>query len=280
MLRLWRAVCFLLCAIGASALILFVIVISISYWHTLLLRLLGRSWNSVVDSLGTRTLGYVVAEIILLTGVFFAAFMVLVYQSGEDERGRAIKKSLIAAVAAAVATICMWAATFGWSAAKTIYNDYQRLTLLNSRMREENARLSCENQRIKSSLPSPQKVVVRQAEKLVPVSVAESPRIMSFPVSRAQRLGMSEIEYLLTTNVIRTPVELVVACDFPIADTSAVPLTPTGGSVSVASNKRISPTQIKVSMKSPAWSPTMPLWITIFFAGPVDRMPSCSFSSP
>ena len=267
----------MLCVIGVSALMLLVIVISIPYWHSLLLRLLSRSWDSVVDSLRTRAIGYAVAEIIFPVIVFFAAF---IRQSGIEERVGAAKRSLSAAIAAALATIFVWASTFGWSVAKTTYNSYRHLTLENSRMREENERLSNEIVRIKTGPPPSERAVVRHLEELAPGSVTESPRITALPVLSSQRPGVRELEYLLTTNVARTPVELVLACDFPIADTLAVALTPTSRSVSVASNNRLSPKRFMISMPSFAWSPTVPIWVTIFFERPVNGVPSCSFSSP
>jgi nitrate reductase NapE component len=119
---------------------------------------------------------------------------------------------------------------------------------------------------------------LRQQLNTLLVQQKEVPTIKTFPVSHDMRPGVPRMEYILVTNVVRTPVTITSTCDIPIADGSLFPMTETGGSMSVVDHRRISATQFRFSVESPAWSPSGPLWITVFFNPPVKAMPSCSFS--
>jgi hypothetical protein len=119
-----KAVSILLWGVAASFAILATIIYSVSYWHPSLVRLLVQSWQNLIDSLGTKTLGYLVAEIFLPVIVFLVTFAVVVYQSGREERARAIKTSLIAAAAVTAATVCFWSAMFGFSLVRTVYGKH------------------------------------------------------------------------------------------------------------------------------------------------------------
>lgn len=103
-------------------------------------------------------------------------------------------------------------------------------------------------------------------------------QVRSFPItSRGQRPGFPVMEYVLTTNITWTPIDLTANCDFPIADTNSTLMTESGGSTMIIDNRRISARQREIIISSPTWSPPTPLWVTVFFEGTVNRMPSCTF---
>ena len=103
--------------------------------------------------------------------------------------------------------------------------------------------------------------------------------IRSFQIaSRGQRPGFPIMEYILTTNSPYSPVNIIETCDFAIADTAFTLMTTNGGSASFEDQKKLSATSREIIITSPAWSPPSPLWISIFFERPVNKMPVCSFS--
>jgi hypothetical protein len=106
----------------------------------------------------------------------------------------------------------------------------------------------------------------------------ETPIIRAFPISHDSS-GRPRMEYVLTTNVVRTPVDLIASCDLAIAEADLVPLTSTGTGTLSMSKNNLSVTEYKFSFGSPAWSPSGPIFVTIFFVPPVNRMPSCSFTT-
>lgn len=105
----------------------------------------------------------------------------------------------------------------------------------------------------------------------------EVPTIRSFMVS-PEVSKKPRMYYLLTTNVVRDPVDLIATCDTPISSGSLIPLTTNGSSAFSANDYSLSATQYKFSLLSPAWSPSGPLWVTMFFIPPVNRMPKCTFT--
>lgn len=111
------------------------------------------------------------------------------------------------------------------------------------------------------------------------VQQKEVPTIRTFSISRDSRPGIPRMEYVLATNVVRTPVSILATCDIPISDASISPMTETGSSAILMSQKQVSSTKFKFSIENPAWSPASPFWTTIFFRPPVNAMPSCHFTS-
>jgi len=108
----------------------------------------------------------------------------------------------------------------------------------------------------------------------------EVPIIKAFPVFHisSEHNDAPRVEYVLITNIQRSPVDLIAKCDAPIADGSLYPLTATGGSVSSLGKKRLSAEKLQFSLRSPAWSPSAPVWITMFFVSPINREPHCEFA--
>ncbi len=105
----------------------------------------------------------------------------------------------------------------------------------------------------------------------------EIPTMHTFMVARDGKTG-PRMEYLLTTNVVGSPVDLKVSCDFNIASVALYPLTTGRGPVFSGSNDRLSEKGYKLYLESPAWSADTPLFVTVFFVPPVDSMPTCKFT--
>ena len=112
-------------AFGSATLILTIIVLRRRIWRTPLFHLLFKAWQSLVSSISTNTLGFVM-EIALSVIVFVTTLFVVLLRTEKGERSRALRTSLIAAAATAVVTLCFWSAMFGWNVIKTVYDDHQK----------------------------------------------------------------------------------------------------------------------------------------------------------
>jgi hypothetical protein len=106
----------------------------------------------------------------------------------------------------------------------------------------------------------------------------EVPTTRVFPGTREAGNG-PRMEYLLTTNVVRSPVDLTATCTFPIERAALRPMTVDGTANFSWKPTRVTANAYELSLGNPAWSPSGPLWITIFFVPPVESMPSCSFDA-
>lgn len=84
------------------------------------------------------------------------------------------------------------------------------------------------------------------------------------------------LDFVLTTEKLRTPVDLLFTCDFPIGDGDLTVLTRDGTGAAMLGKGNESSNQFRFRLGSPAWTPASPLRATIYFAGKPDRMPSCS----
>jgi hypothetical protein len=106
----------------------------------------------------------------------------------------------------------------------------------------------------------------------------EVPTVRTFNGIREAGNG-PRMEFLLTTNVVRSPVDLTATCTFPIDRVALRPMTLDGTVNFSWKPTRITANAYELSLGNPAWSPSGPLWITIFFVPPVGSMPSCSFDA-
>lgn len=178
-----------------------------------------------------------------------------------------------------ITVLCAWLLLFAVSVGKSVYADHQSLIQRIQGLALQNTQLRSAN----SGLVDP-----RSRDARIKGLVAEigeykrqqSPAIHVFVVpGGGSRPGAPLMQYLLTTGTIRTPVNLLVSCDFPISDAFEAPLVEGGGFSFSSSKRRVSANQFAFNILLPAWSPTSPLWVTIYFEKPVDRMPSCKFAA-
>lgn len=152
------------------------------------------------------------------------------------------------------------------------------LTSMLTTLKIEHAVMDGVNQTLQKQNRDQQTTIDRCLAQAVNLLTPAQPQIKSFPITTGSRPGVPKMEYVLTTNIQRTPVDLVASCDFPIADLVFNILTESGGSAAVASQRRISARQHEFLISSPPWPVAAPLQVTIFFEPPVNRMPSCSFA--
>jgi len=194
-----------------------------------------------------------------------------------------------------------WTLLFCVSAVLTIYDDHENLAGAAARIKKEGTihEADCTKrlQVTQSSLDTANAVkeaisgtlekqnreqqgtingCLSQALKLVSPT---APQLKYFPISNAQRPGVPNMDYILTTNVPRTPVDLVAQCDFPIADAIFTMLTETGGSTTVELGRPIEGGRYRITISSPTWTVSAPIKATLFISGAVNRLPSCSFTA-
>ena len=169
---------------------------------------------------------------------------------------------------------CVYTPIFAWNVIKVAYTEYNDLVI-------ENKRLS--TAQVDPHLVDPQgrDNKIRNLETQIDqFRKSQSPVMKVFPIAHDSKPGVPKLEYLLASGKIRTPVDLMVECDTAMSDIDLMPLTTGGGGAAFGENRQqISATKYELSMQSPAWSPSSPLWVTIFFTPPVNAMPHCSFTT-
>jgi hypothetical protein len=241
-------------------------------------HLLGYSWENLVGRLGTTTL----AVSIFSFALPLLIFIVLTAVRWREERAKGVTaKKIITGTLFSWVTIVpsliyliTWFVLLAWSLGTTASIDHSGLL---ARIRQLNSKI----EELNRELQKKPKEVVRVEKAMPTVSALTqnvNPQIRFFSVaSRAQRPGTPIMEYALTTATLITPIEIMATCDFPIAEVRAGVLTPSGNAVQMESYDRKAANQVEIIITSPAWPPNVPLWVTIFFSGKVERMPSCSF---
>jgi hypothetical protein len=242
-----------------------------SMWQKHLLNLLKTAVSQAVPRGGSTVVGIVVIGILGLVAGF--GFTVLI----EWRRGGRTMASLInalkswppAAGGVLGVTLC-WLALFTWRIPVVIYQDHQDLVAANKELLSKN-----EQSVDPKSRDDEIKRLKQQVEQLKKMG---SPAVGIFPVAHETHPGVPRVEYVFTTGKIRTSVVILANCDFPITDAELSPMTRSGGSVFTSSKNRLAPTRYEMSLGDTAWSPSAPLWVTIFFEGTVDRMPLCKFT--
>jgi hypothetical protein len=235
------------------------------------INLFHRSSESFLVALGTTGLGWWVQGIIWFFATEIATYLVVWFLRGKDAmKARAGENFRIGFYAWLVVMVCVYTPIFGWNVVKVIYNDHSNLVAENRHL------LASE-----SGLVDPQSrddEIYELQKEIGEYKKTQSSEVRIYPISHDLRPGVPKLEYVLTTGKMRTPVEIVSTCDFPISAGTSRFLTVTGGSSETTDHRRISERQYRFLIVSPVWSSSTPLWITVFFEGTVDRMPSCSFS--
>ncbi|HEU5458776.1 MAG TPA: hypothetical protein VFU68_09180, partial [Terracidiphilus sp.] len=127
--------------------------------------------------------------------------------------------------------------------------------LSNQNRDQQNTINNCQTQALKLLAPEPLKVVPLLLE----------------PGNGG--MEMQHVEFLLLTNRVITPINLVVSCQDRIADLNA---SIVGSGVTAGGSSRISKNQFQVNISSPAWGPEAPMIISMSFIGYSDN--PCSFN--
>lgn len=223
------------------------------------------------------------AQVALGIFIFLAALLLTLRIRGPE----AMKKHFLENVLIGVAAVVLgWLGLFMCSLVVTVYNDHHDVNgrwkaVVNEKNRLKDGLL--ERDRYIKSLEGSTPADVRKRidalnQQIAQYKAAQSPNVRAFPVSHDNRPGTPKMEYVLTTGIIRAGVDLDVNCDFQIAEVQIQPLTASGGSAGTFDGRQLSPTKYRASMLSPSWSPSTPLWMTVFFVPPVNRMPNCSIA--
>jgi hypothetical protein len=174
--------------------------------------------------------------------------------------------------------IVVWMLLFAVSVGKSVYADHRSLLARVDGLTKENTQLRNRSSTLVD--PSSRDELIKKLRgEIRQYKEQESPAVHVLVVSGDNpRPGVPRMEYVLTTGKIRTPFELLATCDFPIEDAFFSFLTSGNGFFFASSKRRVSRNQFTFDAESPAWSPSSPLWVTVYFQKPVDRMPSCEFS--
>lgn len=206
------------------------------------------------------------------TAVFLSAAIFLLSQTLllSTKGWAAMKRQWAESVAIGIISIIGgWILLYGWSVVKTVYADHQSLIQNVQQLKQDKAGLVDPKTRDDQ--------IKRLKGEVWQLRQAESGVVRVFPVAHYPRTP--NMEYVLTTGTIRTPVDIIATCDFPIADVSMSPLTESGGSVFLSEKHPLSPMSYEMNMTSPAWSPASPLWVAVVFQGTVSRLPTCRFTT-
>jgi len=245
-------------------------------WKHHLVNLLARSWTNLLIALSSSTLSVAIFSLAIPTMVFLSVFLYRRQQArtAGHHMEDVLRDTAIPTLIAGGITMFGWLCLFGWSISATIYKDHQNLVSSNQSLKA-NASNQVDPKSRDEEIASLKRQIERFKEQQGPPTIKIFPfaRVKHFPVQQS-----ATMDYIFITNTIRTPVDLLVTCDFPLEGIYEAFLTQGGGSVMTIQNTRVSANQFRGSIMSPAWSPSLPLYITLFFpSGKVDRMPSCSF---
>jgi hypothetical protein len=230
-------------------------------------NLLSKSWSRVLGALGTTTLSIVLFSL----GAPIVVFIITMLVVWRTEGGVVdhLKKSAIPTLIALLVPFVLISFVFLWNTVRAVYDDHQDLVAQARSLSTKNDDLVDPTTRDAE--------IVNLKNQIEGYKKQESPAVRVYPISHDAQPGVPKLEFVMTTGKIRTPVEITATCDFPISSGNTHFMTSSGGHVQVTDHRRISDTEYKFVISSPAWTPLSPLWITILFSGKVDRMPSCTF---
>jgi hypothetical protein len=233
------------------------------------INLLVRSWGALMKASSLSTFGFLLFSLLI---PIVGGILGLAYYHFYEKQGwaTAIKSALVPLFFTLIAVFIVISGAYFYRVVQTVYDDHQSFVKRTQELRQE-----------QNGLVNPQNLedeVADLKKQIGSYKAQQSPEVRIFPVSHDQQPGVPKMEYVLTTGKIRTPADITATCDFPISTGTARPMTVTGGFTGTMDNQRVSENQYRFVILSPDWSPSMPLYITIFFEGSVDRMPSCKFS--
>lgn len=263
-------------------------------WLVHFIHLWREAWYLMVNATSTNTLGYFVwTGALTLVGWIAAvvdSFIKLKKTQPKGAFASALRGSIVSGILLVAGVAALTIAVWVWNVPIVIYRDHQNLVRINQSLQKKlSSKDADDNQQFASVKQSLIDQLTDLHGKCDPLQgqlneclskQKEVPIMRTFPLARGGPNPAPHTEYVLTTNVSRSAVDLAVSCDFNIADANILPMTTTGGSTSSSSKVRRSATKVEFSLSSPPWTPAGPLFVTINFVPPVDRMPSCSFSAP
>jgi hypothetical protein len=190
-------------------------------------------------------------------------------RGGDAMRQHLVETTAIALLAVIGQVVLLYGPIYLRSLTRTVYEDHQGLVATARSAKERNAGLV--------DPKSKDEGISNLKKQIANLKQQGSPNVGIYPIGHDLKPGVPKVEYVMTTAKIRTPVDISATCNFPIGSASARLLTVTGGSSQSTDDRRISDKEHRFLILFPDWSPASPLWVTIFFDGVVDKMPSCEF---
>jgi hypothetical protein len=190
----------------------------------------------------------------------------------KQEWGKATKSALVPLLLLLAAVSIVIAGAYFYRVVETVYTDHQYFVQRTQQLKQE-----------ENGLVNPKSLIdeITGLKKQIELyKKQQSPEVRVYPLAPGTRSpNVPRMEYILASGKIRTPADVDITCDFSISDITWNVLTPTGGSIFETNDQRLSEKQYRLSLLSPAWTPQSPLYVTVFFVPPVNRMPSCSFKA-
>jgi hypothetical protein len=245
-------------------------------WNHAVTNFSHSSWHNFLNLVGSTTAGFVSPFVVSLISILATVLIIGQMQGRAVMKQHWVETACISLLVLVGTMIAVYGPLFVWTVARTAYEDHLLLVTATRTLMQKNADL----QEASSHLVDPnsrQDEIMKLISQINEYKKAQSPAIRVYPIAHESRIP--NMEYLLTTGVIREPVDLNVECDFNIASADVGPLTTAGSSAFMVSPNRLAQNKFKLLMQSPAWSPATPLWLTVVLVPPVDRMPRCSVTS-
>jgi hypothetical protein len=235
------------------------------------LNLLVHSWEALMKASSWSTFGF------LLFGVLIpiaGGILGLAYYRFYDQQkwGTSVKSALAPLFLSLIAVLFVVSGAYFYRVVQIVYDDHQYFVDRTQQLEQE-----------KNGLVNPKNLTDEIANLKKQIQVykeQQSLEVRVYPLAPGSRSpNVPRMEYVLASGKIRTPADVDVTCDFSISDIGLNVLTPTGGSILQTNNQRLSEKQYRLTLLSPAWAPQSPLYVTVLFVPPVNRMPSCSFKA-
>jgi hypothetical protein len=266
-------------------------------WLHHFFNLLASAASIFVDAIGTTFLG-------LWLGIAFALATTLatlwrirrkhgvdaMMKHWEENAKIALRVSLFCAAAIYIPVIV-------WSIGRAVYNDHEYFVGIAKDQRERIAKDTADLRDNKNSLDAQISELRARCAGLEGANGAlsnqnrqqqnsintcllqqkEAPIVRQFMDIGWDKPQYGKMAYVLTTSTLRTPADIVVTCDFPIAEVEHSFLSETGGGNESHADRPISANQVEIGTTSPAWSPIIPMGVAVFMYKPINRMPTCTF---
>lgn len=255
------------------------------------INLLHRAWTSLLASLGTTTLAFVVYTFIIPICIF--AVTLWNAWKREEPLWSHFRKTFQPTLMSILVAVVVVALLFGRKIITTVYEDHLSLVQSNGSLSRKNAELEVDNKKIaeleadnKKIEPlqreiAAQKQQIDQLAKPKGRSSAESdgpPDVIMHinPTEPNLKIATNARQVLMLTDKTIPSPHLKLTCNGDLVKSdvwiSGAGLV-AGGSEVV--NKRI----VYVSIDSPAWTPKAPLLVTLFYNDP-NQITDCTMPMP
>jgi hypothetical protein len=249
-------------------------------WREHLFNLLSQAFGMFTALQSSNTLGWVLNTIVSSSfTIILTLLLVGVIRGKSAMKQHSLETAAIALLALFGQIVAIYGPIYLHSVVRTVYEDHQSLVAKANALKPPCP--TCNQCLDVNAATAPLKAQLLQQERDLSACMSlqkNIPEIDSYEIaSRMTKPDTPMMEYILTTSTTRV-LDLTVACDFSVNDSSTEFLTPTGGSIMQGYQYLpITDKQFRIYMQSPEWHHSSPLLISIYFKKPVDRMPLCRF---